>query len=468
MNVVAVSRAIPITLAAVGAIALGAWLVSARVVTEHPKRVPLEDKSVGASGPAIDFANGIFKTGDGKVGKLKGDWPWFRGQNLDNIATDPTPLARQFPAAGPVKVWEVPVGEGYAGPIVRDGRLYLMDYEEETRSDILRCLSTDDGKEIWRRGYPLDIGRNHGFSRTVCAIANGLVVTFGPKCHVMCVDAVSGELKWAIDLVRQYKAKVPDWYAGQNPLIDGDKVILAPGNEALLIAVELATGKVLWKTPNPNNWEMTHSSVVPMMFKGKKIYLYCASGALTGVSAEDGRLLFEYGQWKVSMANVPTPLPIPGERVFLTGGYGAGAMMIKLEEAGGKIIPKMLFKLTPEVFGIEQHTPVLYKEYIYGVVQNSAQVVCLSLDGKVMWTSGGKYRFSREPYMIADGLLILMNDKGTLTLAEATEKAWTPLATGKVFEHCHEAWGPLALVSGRLFARDMGRLACFDLRKVTP
>ena len=42
-----------------------------------------------------------------------------------------------------------------------------------------------------------------------------------------------------------------------------------------------------------------------------------------------------------------------------------------------------------------------------------------------------------------------------------------PLAALKaaLFEHGHEAWGPLALSGGRLYARDLTRLACFDVRE---
>ena len=70
---------------------------------------------------------------------------------------------------------------------------------------------------------------------------------------------------WLLDLVRQFGASVPQWYAGQCPLIDGGRAILAPGGpDALLMAVECATGRVVWKTPNPHGWTMTHSSIVPM------------------------------------------------------------------------------------------------------------------------------------------------------------------------------------------------------------
>jgi outer membrane protein assembly factor BamB len=211
---------------------------------------------------------------------------------------------------------------------------------------------------------------------------------------------------------------------------------------------------------------MTHSSVVPMIFAGKQTYVYCGSGGVAGVSADDGRILWETTEWKVTMATVPTPVIVGEDRVFLTGGYGAGSMMLQLREAGGKIEPTVLFRLKPEVFGSDQHTPILHEGKIYGVIPGG-QLACLDLEGKRLWASGSKARFGLGPYMMADGKFILMNDTGTLTLAEATAEGYRQLAQAKIFQNGHDAWGPFALVNGRLLARDMTRLVCLDLRAET-
>ena len=297
-------------------------------------------------------------------------------------------------------------------------------------------------------------------------MADGRVVSIGPKCHVLCVDAVDGSLKWSLDLVKDFGATVPPWYTGQNPLIDGGRVILAAGgNAALLVAVDLVTGKTVWQTPNPNHWAMTHSSVTPVKFQDRKLYVYCASAGVVGVNAEDGRIEFEIPQWKVSMANVPSPLPLPDDRLLFTGGYGAGAMMVKLTGEVGHVVPEIVFRLPPEVFGAEQQTPVFYKGFVYGVLPVSSQLCCLNLDGKPMWTSGAKNRFGLGPFMIADGMILALADNGTLNLIEATEAGYKPVAKAALFDHGHEAWGPLALSGGRLYARDLTRLACFDIRE---
>jgi outer membrane protein assembly factor BamB len=382
---------------------------------------------------------------------------------IDGASHETVPLARSWSAGGPPVLWSVELGEGYAGAAVRAGRVYVLDYDQRQRDDVLRCLSLADGKEIWRRAYPVKVKRNHGMSRTVPAVSENYVVSLGPKCHVLCVDAVTGAFKWGIDLVRQYRAKVPPWYAGQCPLIDGDRAIIAPGGTALMIAVDCATGKVLWRTPNPDNRSMSHSSIMPMTFNGKRMYVYTAVGGVVGVSANDGRILWKTDQWQIKIATIPTPIPLSGGRIFLTGGYNAGSMMLQLKAQGDSISATPLFRLTPDQFGSGQQTPILYGDHIYGVIPDG-KLACIDLNGNTRWTSGNTKRFGLGPYTIADGMIYLMNDTGLMTLVEATPTGYHQLAEAQVLIG-HDSWAPLALAGGRLIARDLTRMVCLDVRR---
>jgi len=453
-------------------VALGAVILLAIVWGLRPSpdralklRVPGTDRPPGESAEAATgnpVLRGTLTRGNGQPADLPGAWPQFRGPNRDGISPDPTPLAREWPPSGPRQVWSIEVGEGYAGPAVLSGRVYLMDYDRERRQDALRCLSLGDGRELWRFAYPVLVKRYHGMSRTVPALASNCVVALGPKCHVVCLDATSGELKWGLDLVREFGAKVPDWYAGQCPLIDQGAVILAPGGKAaLVLAVELETGKVRWQTPNPLDWKMTHSSLMPMEFAGRRQYLYCASRGVVGVSANDGSILWDTPDWKISIANVPSPLVLDGSRIFLSGGYNAGSLVLQLKEDGGKLVPQTLFRLKAEVFGASQQTPILHQNHLYGV-RADGEFVCLDLTGQTLWASGSKNRFGLGPFVVADGLVFALNDSGKLSLMEATPGAFRLLAQAQILEG-QDAWGPMALAGSRLLLRDLTRLVCLDV-----
>ena len=230
-----------------------------------------------------------------------------------------------------------------------------------------------------------------------------------------------------------------------------------------MVALDLQTGETLWETPNPNQWDMTHSSITPMEFNGQRTYIYCASGGVTGVSAEDGRILWETPDWTIRMANVPSPLVVDENRIFFSGGYQAGAMMMKLSvsESDGSIVPEVLFRLEDKQFGSTQHTPILYQGRIIGV-RPDGQMVCLDLDGNEVWASSPAYKFGLGPYMVAGPYIYVMNDEGLLSRVEARTDEFRLVDQTQVL-HGHESWAPIALASGRMILRDLTRMVCIQV-----
>ena len=346
---------------------------------------------------------------------------------------------------------------------LRLGQIDLVDRS----GDLMRCLSLDDGREIWRNSYPVQIKPHHGITRTVPAVVENYVISFGPKCHVACWDSETGKAYWLIDLVRDHGAVVPEWYAGQCPLVDEKtgRLVLAVGGKALLMSVDYRTGEIIWRSPNPRGWTMTHSSIMPMELAGRRMYVYCGKGGVAGVSADDGSILWDTTEWQVSMATCPSPVVFDDGRVFLCGGYNSGCLMLAVEylAAEGRFAARVLYRESPKLFGSEQQTPVLWNGYLYGVRQRDGQLVCLDPQGKPMWSSG-RDKFGSAPYMIADGLILALSDDGVLTLAEATPQAYRPLARAQVIDGGVQSWGPMALVAGRLIVRDLRRMVCVDLR----
>lgn len=396
-----------------------------------------------------------------RASAIAGDWPRFRGPNGDGVFPGALSINRHWGGGIPATLWDLELGEGYAGAAVLDGRVFVLDYDATNHADALRCLSLADGRENWRFSYPVKIKRNHGMSRTTPAVTEQYIVSLGPKCHVICLDTASGHFRWGLDLVRDFGAEVPQWYAGQCPLIVDGCAILAVGGNSLLLKVDCATGKTLWSTPNDHEWKMTHSSVVPLEFAGRRMYVYCASGGVVGVSADDGRVLWETDQWKISIATIPTPVPVGDGKIFLAGGYNAGSLMLQLKEVAGHLVAQPLFRLKPTEFGATQQTPIFYQGHIYGV-RPDGQLACLDLAGKLLWSSGAGAKFGLGPFLIANGLIFVLNDDGLLTLAEAAPSGYHSLTQAQVLAG-HDAWAPLALAGGRLLARDLTRMVCLDV-----
>ncbi len=465
MNARVASFAVLWALTAGIGLALWLWPRDPPGLTE---RIPGTDAAPTAetAAAANPVPRGQLTPGPGQPAPLSGAWPQFRGPQRDGASHEPLRINRDWAAAPPRALWTVEVGEGYAGPVIAQGRVYLMDYDRGQQRDALRCLSFADGREIWRYSYPVAVKRNHGMSRTVPALASNSVVAIGPKCHVLCADAIRGELRWSFDLPRQFGTVVPPWYAGQCPLIEDDKVLLAPaGKNDLLIAVSLATGDILWRTPNPRGWKMTHSSIMPMQLGERRFYVYCGSGGVAAVNAADGALLWDSTEWRISIATVPSPLPLADGRLFLTGGYNAGSLMLQFTEADGQLTAKPLFRLTAEQFGATQHTPVVHQQHLFGT-RADGEFVCLGLDGQVVWTSGPRTNFGLGPWLLAGDVIFVLNDTGRLTLVAASTHEYQELGSLDVLQG-HDAWGPMALADGRLLLRDLTKLVCLEVSQPT-
>ncbi|HLX63624.1 MAG TPA: PQQ-binding-like beta-propeller repeat protein [Planctomycetota bacterium] len=456
-------KLVPLFCAVAGAAALSTWLLMRNQSAGIQARVSQPDGPGMAPTENSVKAGSKLEHGKGTRSALTGTWPAFRGKDSNGICSDDVVLAKAWPTSGPRVVWFVEMGEGYAGAAIANGCAYVLDYNKPEKCDVLRCLSLGDGQELWRYSYPAKVKPNHGMSRTIPAVTDKVAVTIGPLCVATCVDALSGELLWTKDLVREFKATVPEWYAGQCPLIEGERVILAPGGDALMMAVDCKSGAVIWKTPNPLAWQMTHSSITPVEINGARTYVYCHKSGVAGVSADDGRLLWQSDLWTIQQATIASPVSLGDGKILLSGGYGSGALMLEIREENGVYAVKELFRLKPQIFGSYQHTPIFYQGNIYGV-RPDGQMTCLDREGRVLWSSG-KERFGKEgggPYTLANGFLFAMDDNGLLTLIDATPAAYKKLAQSQILNGS-ESWAPMAIASGRLIARDLARMICLDI-----
>ncbi|HOP00045.1 MAG TPA: PQQ-binding-like beta-propeller repeat protein [Bacteroidales bacterium] len=401
-----------------------------------------------------------------------GHWPHFRGPFFDNINHDTIPLAESWDSTGPPLAWKLTLGEGYAGPAVYDGKVYVMDYNERRKADMLRCFSLKSGTELWRRWYYVDVKRNHGYSRTVPSVTDKYIVTIGPRSHVMCMDRQSGDLLWTLDMEKEFgiagttKGKVtPDWYTGQCPLIDNDVAILAPGGRALMIGVDCATGDELWRTPNRDSLRMSHGSIMPMVLHGKKMYVYNAIGGVCGVSADNadrGKLLWLTKEWNPA-TTAASPLFLGNNEIAVFGAYGAGGARLRVNYDGSSFSAEVVEMHKPmDGIASDQHTPIITGDLVWSVLPENAgalkkQLVCYNISDLTtpVWTSGKEYRFGRGlgPYIVSGDRLFLLDDDAVLYIFKLEASGASLTATYKILDGI-EAWAPMALTGNYLIMRD--------------
>jgi outer membrane protein assembly factor BamB len=413
----------------------------------------------------------FFMRYDETTSSLTGKWNCFRGTLSSNIIQTSDPIltaAEDYPV-----LWKVTTGEGHAAPVIFNGRVYFLDYDEALSSDALRCFSLESGKELWRRWYRVPMKRNHGFSRTTPSISDDYVITIGPQGHVMCCDPVSGDMKWSLDMTKMFKTEVPFWYAGQCPHVDGKTLIIAPaGEETLLAGVDCTTGEIVWQTPNTLDYKMSHSSVMPMTLSGKKTYVYAGIGGVCGISAEKGdmgALLWNVSKWQPSVI-APSPLQLSSNHIFLVAGYGAGGALLQVDKTGSKWTAAITDQYKAnEGLSSEQQTPILYNNMVITILPKDGG----SLRGKVacyipsdlhnpIWSSGADERFGLGPYIVINDNLFAFKEDGELYIYGIKGKSMDLLKKQRIMDGV-DAWGPMAYADGRLIVRDAHEVVCLKI-----
>jgi outer membrane protein assembly factor BamB len=241
-----------------------------------------------------------------------------------------------------------------------------------------------------------------------------------------------------------------------------------------MIGVDCATGEVLWETSNPGDWKMSHSSIMPYEFGGRKMFVYSASGGIAGIAADGpdvGTILWQTSQWNHPVV-AASPVCMPDGKIFITAGYGAGSMLLQLSENNGAFAVEVLQSFRPgEGLSSEQQTPVLVDGHMFGVLPKDArtlrnQMVCVKPDDptQIVWASGSTARFGLGPYIVADDKFFLLDDDATLVIIQKSTRGYIELDKVKLFDG-HDAWAPLAIADGYMVLRDADRVICIDLRR---
>jgi outer membrane protein assembly factor BamB len=360
----------------------------------------------------------------------------------------------------------MPLGAGFAGPAVSAGQVFILDRADT--KDILRCSGLADGKELWSFSYEAAGSFQIPGSRTTPTLTDKAAYIVGPLGHFHCVDRTTPQATWKKHLLDDFGGKLPTWAVSQSPLLYQDLVIVAPQSPTVgLAAFKSATGELVWKS-EPIGPLSYCSPTLARLADVDQAVMISAKGTVSGFALTDGRLLWQYKGWSCGIP-IASPVLIGDGRVFISGEYGAGSVMLRITAVDGKFSVQEVFK-TQECMS-QIHQALLYQGHLYANSNgNKARdgFVCLDLDGKLLWKTGNSPNFERGSMLLAGGMIFAVNGlDGTLALFEPSPELLKPLASAKVLEG-KQAWAPLALVDGKLLVRDQRQLKCFDVRAAAP
>lgn len=111
--------------------------------------------------------------------------------------------------------------------------------------------------------------------------------------ELICLESASGKERWRKDYIRDFAGKKGRWAYCDYPLVDGDKLICTPGGASAVVALNKATGELLWKAAVPGGEAAAYSLTVAAEINGTRQYLAFLDPSVIGVAAADGKLLWK-------------------------------------------------------------------------------------------------------------------------------------------------------------------------------
>ncbi|NQV33905.1 MAG: PQQ-like beta-propeller repeat protein [Phycisphaeraceae bacterium] len=415
------------------------------------------------------------------------DWPCFLGENHNDTSSE-TGLARSWPEAGPRVLWTLPLGEGYGGAAVRDGKVYVLDRVENER-DVLRVHDLETGQEEWTFSYDAPGKLSFNGSRSVPAVTRRHIYTTGPFGDVYCLDRRTHEVVWKRHLIDDFEGgKLPMWGIGFSPYVYKEWILLSLTNsQAGLVALDRKTGRTVWESPadpilksNVGNYMTPRvlrlggvDQVVLTSCDAEEEQGQVSRGRIIGFSAEDGSVLWTL---KDLTGHIVQPIAAGPDRILMTSSYPANSMLLEVKCDSEAFKASKIFEV-PDC-GSQLHVPILHEDHFYLIGNTNRKrdgLLCLSPSGEMLWQTTntrklptareGLPKFDKGNMIMADGMFFILDGaKGSLHLTELSPDGYKELARVTLLDG-KQIWAPMALSRGRLLIRDQAQMKCLDVMK---
>lgn len=401
------------------------------------------------------------------------EWSQFRGPGRSGVAAE-TGLVRSWPEQGPDILWRHPIGEGLSGIAVAGERLWTMFAEGD--EEFLGCFRVRDGGELWRISVGETFRDEFGTGpRSTPTLDGELVYALGGKGRLVAARRATGEPVWQLELHSEklgfYGPQITPTgtptgvlqlplfgYAG-SPLVVGEHLVLesGTGGGGTYVALDKKTGEVRWTALDEPG--MTYSSPMTIEVDGRREIVVLTMSEVVGL-LPTGEVSWRH-PWSVTVAQ---PVFVPPDKVFVSttnhAGYDnePGAMLLWIRSADGRTTAEPVWR--NRAMRNVAAASVYYEDNIYGF-DNATLRAIAAATGETRWAQRG---LGKGSLIIADDLLFLWGDQGTLTLAEASPESYRQLGQVKVFE-AGRTWTPPTLADGKLYLRGNRELVCLDVKE---
>jgi outer membrane protein assembly factor BamB len=426
-----------------------------------------------------------------------GSWPSFRGALASGVADGQALPDTWSPKTGEHVRWRTPIpGLGHSSPVVWGNRVFVTtavsadpkatfrpglygdgdaSSDRSTQRWILYALDAATGAVVWQRvafeGPPREQRHIKSTYASATPATDGRLVVAAFGSQGVYAYAVDGTLLWKADLGRldvgAYDIPTFEWGTASSPIIWNDLVILQCDTQAdaFLVALDAATGRVVWKTERDELPSWGTPTVVPTS-KGPELVTN-ASNFVRGYDPRTGKELWRLG--RSSKITAPTPIAA-GDLLIVASGRAperpifvvkAGARGDVTLADGQSSSPAVAWSKTGR--GSYMPTPLAYQGILYVLANNGV------FDAYDLQTGDEIYRqrldavgsgFSASP-VAADGKIYLSNEDGEMLVIQAG-RTFKLLATNSMGELL---MATPALSNGTMFVRSSTSVSAISAKK---
>ncbi|MEX2214045.1 MAG: PQQ-binding-like beta-propeller repeat protein [Phycisphaeraceae bacterium] len=415
---------------------------------------PVHDRTLPAITVAPKAAAGQGEGVDVIVPAGAADFHQFLGPRRNGVIEN-LKLARDWDANPPREVWRRPIGAGWAGFAVAGGR--AITQEQRGEEELVVCYALATGEPLWSHAdkarYETTIAGVGPRSTPTIDVPRNRVYTLGATGLFNCLDLVTGERLWSMDICQDAGAVPLEWGNSGSPLVVGDQVIVNPGgpNGHSLVAYHADTGKRLWHVGSD---PASYASPMLATLAGIEQIIMIHQSAVSGHALGSGHETWRY-EWEGRWPKVAQPIVVRGDQLFLTAGYGIGCEMVEFTRKDDVLVPALRWKNI--YLKAKFANAVLCEGHIYGL--NDGTLVCLkATTGERLWR--GK-RYGHGQLLLVDDVLLLQAEDGYVALVEAKPVEYRELTRFTPLKDV--SWNSPTLAGRYLLVRNAREAACYDL-----
>jgi outer membrane protein assembly factor BamB len=409
------------------------------------------------------------------TGCLTQDWPDWRGTNRDGIWKE-SGIVETFDSDEIELRWSVPIGPGYSGPTVWDGKVYVTDrLERPKQSERVLCFDAQNGEQIWVYEYDC-VYENVGYQagpRASVVISDGLAYSLGTMGHLFCFDAVTGRVMWQKELNTEYEINMPIWGIASTPLVLDDKIIVhvSGSKNASVVAFNKKTGHEIWRKLDD---VAGYSAPIRIEKKGVEVVVNWTEHSLSGLDPETGEIFWRFPWRTGSGMSIATPVWYK-DHIFVSAFY-SGSLLIKLGDdyRTAEIVWQRSGESERETDALHcvMNTPLIMDDKIYGV-DSYGELRCLEFStGDRIWedrTAVKRDRWANIHFIQKGDKTWMFNEQGELLITELSPEGFKEISRAKLIEPTKKqlprgvTWSHPAFANRHVFIRNDERLVCANL-----